>query len=145
MATLPPGADDPRFDGLETAILPEPGLDMFASLMFGLSRLVEHLDWKTTAILPVDHPLIEASTITTLANTAAPATIPTFYGKHGHPVCLARSVVENIVDGKLTGPTLREIMRSVDAIDVPVADEGIIANCNTPEALAGALEKLCSD
>jgi CTP:molybdopterin cytidylyltransferase MocA len=60
-------------------------------------------------------------------------------------VCLARSVVEAIVEGKLTGPTLREILRSVDAEDVTVDDPGVITNCNTPDALATALERLRSE
>jgi CTP:molybdopterin cytidylyltransferase MocA len=139
VATLPPGADDPGLDGLVTIALPEPGLDMFASLVFGLGRLMEHPDWRFVAILPVDHPLVSPSTVTALANATARAAIPSFNGKHGHPVCVARSVVEAIVEGKLTGPTLREILRSVDAVDVDVDDPGVITNCNTPEALATAL------
>ena len=142
VATLPPGADDPGFDGLVTVALPEPGLDMFASLVTGLGRLTEHPDWRIVAILPVDHPLVSPSTVTTLANAKARAAIPSFNGKHGHPVCLARSVVETIVEGKLTGPTLREVLRSVDAVDVAVEDSGVTTNCNTPEALATALENL---
>ena len=140
VATLPPEADEPPLDELVTVNLEESGLDMFASLVAGLSRLVEHRNWKTTVILPVDHPLVSASTITTLAIATVRATIPSFNGKHGHPVCLERSVAENIVNGTLTGPTLREVMRSVDAVDVPVADVGVISNCNSPEALAKALD-----
>ena len=139
VATLPPGADDPELNGLVTVTLPEPGLDMFASLVIGLGRLVEHPDWRIVAVLPVDHPLVRPSTVTALANATARAAIPSFNGKHGHPVCLARSVVETIVEGKLTGPTLREILRSLDAVDVDVDDPGVITNCNTPEALAAAL------
>ena len=139
MATLPPGASNPGLHTLMTVALPEPGLDMFASLVIGLGRLMDHPDWRIVAILPVDHPLVSPSTVTALANATARAAIPSFNGKHGHPVCVARSVVEAIVEGKLTGPTLREILRSVDAVDVDVDDPGVITNCNTPEALATAL------
>ena len=142
VATLPPGADDPGLDGLVTVALQRSGLDMFASLVTGLGRLMEHPDWQIVAVLPVDHPLVSPSTVTALANTTARAAIPSFNGKHGHPVCLARSVVETIVEGKLTGPTLREVLRSVDAVDVAVDDPGVTTNCNTPEALATALENL---
>jgi CTP:molybdopterin cytidylyltransferase MocA len=142
VATLPPGADDPGLDGLVTVALQKSGLDMFASLVTGLGRLMEDSDWRIVAILPVDHPLVRPSTVTALANATARAAIPSFNGKHGHPVCLARSVVETIVKGKQTGPTLREIMRSVGAVDVAVDDPGVITNCNTPEALATALENL---
>jgi len=51
-------------------------------------------------------------------------------------------VIEQILDGRLSGPTLREVMRSVDAVDVSVEDAGVVSNCNTPESLAEALENL---
>ena len=142
IATLPPGTVNPGPSGLATVVLPSSGLDMFASLVVGFRILVEHSDWQSVAVLPVDHPLVSPQTIIALSATTARAAIPSFNGKHGHPVCLERSVVENIVDGTLTGPTLREVMRSVGAVDVAVDDAGVISNCNTPEALATALENL---
>ena len=140
VATLPPGTDDPGPTGLTTVVLPSSGLDMFASLVCGLGRLVEHPDWHVVAILPVDHPLVSPRTIVALSDATVTAAVPSFNGKHGHPICLARSVAEAILDETLAGPTLREILGSVDAIDVPVDDPGIIANCNTPEALSAALQ-----
>ena len=142
VATLPPATVDPQLKGLVSAPLPEPGLDMFASLVAGLSRLANYPGWEVVSILPVDHPLISAQTVIALSNTTARATIPEFKGKHGHPVCLRRSVIEQILDGRLSGPTLREVMRSVDAVDVSVEDAGVVSNCNTPESLAEALENL---
>ena len=142
IATLPPGTVDPGPSGLATVVLPSSGLDMFASLVVGFHILVEHLDWQSVAVLPVDHPLVSPQTVIALSATTARASIPSFNGKHGHPVCLARSVVETIVEGKRTGPTLREVLRSVDAVDVAVDDPGVTTNCNTPEALATALENL---
>jgi CTP:molybdopterin cytidylyltransferase MocA len=139
VATLPPGAENPEIDDLLTVELPASGLDMFASIMAGLERVTEFPDWGKIALLPVDHPLVTARTVTTLVNTTGPAAIPSYRGKHGHPVCVARTVVERIVDGELTGPTLRDVLRSVDAVDVPVDDVGVISNCNTPAALSAAL------
>lgn len=144
VATLPPGTDDPGLDGLVTVALQKPGLDMFASLVTGLDRLIENPDWRGVAVLPVDHPLVGPNTVSALADETVRAAIPSFNGKHGHPVCLARSVAESIVGGKLIGPTLREVLRSVDAVNVAVDDLGVITNCNTPEALATALENLRS-
>lgn len=142
IATVPPGTDRTAIGVLKLVALPRAGLDMFASLLIGLRHLVDHPDWRTVAVLPVDHPLVGPSTIAALANAPARAAIPSFNGKHGHPVCLARSVAETLVDGRLTGPTLREVLRSVDAVDVAVDDPGVITNCNTPEALASALTHL---
>ena len=49
------------------------------------------------------------------------------------------SVVEKVVGGELTGPTLRDVLRIVGAVDVPIDDIGVNSNCNTPEALSAAL------
>ena len=139
VATLPPGTDDPGYDGLMAVALPTPGLDMFASIKIGLGRLMVFSEWESAALLPVDHPLVSANAVTALLNTTVPAAIPSFRGKHGHPVCLARSEAEKIVGGVLPGPTLREVLREVGAVDVEVDDPGIVSNCNTPEALRAAL------
>jgi CTP:molybdopterin cytidylyltransferase MocA len=120
-------------------------MDMFGSLRTGLSRLIETARWQKVAVLPVDHPLVKADSIITLVNTNVPAAIPSFRGKHGHPVCMDRSVVERILAGELPGPTLREVLRLVDTVDVPVDDPGVITNCNTPAALSAALRAVNSE
>ena len=142
IATVPPGTDQTAIGALSVVALPRPGLDMFASLVTGLSHLMVHANWRTVVVLPVDHPLVSPETIVALANEPARAAIPSFNGKHGHPVCLARSVAESLVDGRATGPTLREVLRSVEAIDVAVDDPGVITYCHTPEARATALARL---
>ena len=145
VATLPPGAQDPGIDGLDVLSLPEPGMDMFGSLRVGLERLVKSRSWRVVAVLPVDHPLVRPETVAELASADAPAAIPSFNGKHGHPVCLERSVAEAIVSGEATGPTLREVLHEVGAVSVPVDDSGVTANCNTPTALAEALSAANSE
>jgi CTP:molybdopterin cytidylyltransferase MocA len=142
VATLPPGAGDPGLEDLSTVVLPVPGLDMFASLKAALDRVVEFPDWTKSTLLPVDHPLITTDAVAALISVTAPAAIPSYRGKHGHPVCVARSVVEKIVGGELTGPTLRDVLRTVEAVDVPVDDIGVISNCNTPDALRAALRSV---
>ena len=142
VATLPPGSPDPQIANLEAIALEEAGLDMFGSLLVGLGRLVESPDWRVVAVLPVDHPLVGPGAVSALALTESRAVIPSFNGKHGHPVCLAREVVESMMDGELQGPTLRQVMYAVEARDLEVDDPGVVANCNTPEALAAALARL---
>ena len=139
VATLPPATEDPRIDGLEVIALPAPGMDMFGSLRAGLGRLVETPSWRVVAVLPVDHPLVRPETVIELAAVAGPAAIPSFNGKHGHPICVDREVASAIVRGELAGPTLREVLRAVGAAEVQVDDSGVVANCNTPAALAAAL------
>jgi len=139
-ATLPPGSVDPQIPGLNPLPLPEPGLDMFASLRTGLDRLIQSDDWQVLAVLPVDHPLVTAETVAALAAAEGQAVIPSYRGKHGHPIVIAREVVGSIVCGALTGPTMREVLKAVGAVDLEVDDPGVTANCNTPAALSEALK-----
>ena len=144
VATLPCGSSDPQITALEVVVLPRHGLDMFGSIRVGLARILEVAHWSSLAILPVDHPLVRSDTVTALAATPSSAAVPTFNAKRGHPVCLDRTVAEAIVSRSLPGSSLREILGSVAAVDVPVSDFAVIANCNTPEALAMALRTLHS-
>jgi CTP:molybdopterin cytidylyltransferase MocA len=144
VATLPCGSSDPQIPALNVVALPHQGLDMLGSIRVGLVRILEVARWSSLAILPVDHPLVCSDTVTALAATPSSAAVPTFNTKRGHPVCLSRTVAEAIVSRSLPGSSLREILRSVTAVDVPVGDPAVIANCNTPDALAMALRALHS-
>jgi CTP:molybdopterin cytidylyltransferase MocA len=139
VATLPPGSDDPQVRGLAVVPLPEPGLDMYASLRIGLQRLAGEEEWASVALLPVDHPLVQSETIAALARSQSAAAIPIHHGKHGHPVVIDRATAEMIASGELPGPTLREVLREIGAVDIEIDDPGAVANCNTPAALAQAL------
>ncbi len=137
MATLPRGVSGLAPDHLHTCTV-DPDLDMFSSLRLGLEQLAESSLWQRVIILPVDHPLIEAKTLRALASTSHSAAIPTYRGHHGHPITLGRGIAEKILDGRLPGPTLREILKAARAVDIEVDDPQTRANCNTPQALAEA-------
>jgi molybdenum cofactor cytidylyltransferase len=141
VATLPHGYAVDEVAGLRCLPLPEAGLDMLSSLRWGLRHLISDPGWDAIVVLPVDHPLVAVETIVKLVETGAAGAIPVHGGKHGHPVCLSRDVAEAVAREKLGGPTLRDAMRKIGAIDVPVDDPGIHANCNTPEALETHLKK----
>ena len=146
VATLPPGSCRTKIDGLEILVLPQDGLDMFASLCCGLERLAEIGSWSSVIVLPVDHPLVRVDTIRRLVKAGNPVSIPTLKNtsgknKHGHPLALVRGVAERITSGELPGPTLREVVRAVGGVDVMVDDPGVCINCNTPEVL----DQACTD
>jgi CTP:molybdopterin cytidylyltransferase MocA len=141
-ATLPHGMPVEETGGLRSLPLPEPDLDMLASMRWGLRHLISDRGWTAVILLPVDHPLITVGTIHSLVREATVAAIPVCGDKHGHPVCLGRDVAEAVARGEVGGPTLREALRAVGAVDVEVEDPGIHANCNTPEALATAWNEL---
>jgi CTP:molybdopterin cytidylyltransferase MocA len=140
VATLPHGIEIEEIGGVRSLPLPEPELDMLASIRWGLRHLISDTGWQAVVILPVDHPLVHLQTVSELASTDAPAAIPVYHGKHGHPILLSRKTAEGVARGDLGGPTLREAMKEVGAIDVPVNDAGINANCNTPETLKDSLK-----
>ena len=74
---------------------PAPERGMLSSLQCGL----EAVPTQAEAVLftPVDHPHLAASTLEQLTADFlakhAPVTVPTHDGKHGHPVCIARAVM----------------------------------------------------
>ena len=138
-ATLPPDAPGAGVPGVRPVKLPVPGLAMFESLALGAASLLADDDWESVVVVPVDHPLVRPATVRALAAADGDAAIPSFRGKHGHPVKLRRPVAEAIARGALEGPTLREVLRAVGVAVVAVDDPGVTANCNTPEALAAAL------
>jgi len=142
VATLPCGASDPEIADLVAAPLPRHDLDMFASLRVGLGKLLNAPTWSVLVILPVDHPLVSPQTIAALSAAGATAAVPTYAGKHGHPVALARSVVAAIADGSLEALNLREVVQSLRPVELAVDDPAVIANCNTPDSLARALQEV---
>jgi CTP:molybdopterin cytidylyltransferase MocA len=142
VAMLPAGTPSLRAPELQGLPLPEPGLAMFDSLKLGLEHLLADKAWGAVVVLPVDHPLVAPDSVRALASAEAEAALPSHNGKHGHPVMLSRRVAERIAAGELAGPTLREVLRAVATVDVPVDDPGVTANCNTPEALAAAWAQL---
>jgi len=139
VATLPPDSSDPEIEGLSVLSLPEPGLDMFASLRIGLRVLLESESWGRVAIHPVDHPLVRSESVAALAAVRASASMPIHSDRRGHPVVVDRSVAESITTGDIAGPTLREVLSTVGTTTVEINDPGTVANCNTPDALARAL------
>jgi len=97
---------------------------------------------RPESVSPVDHPLVAAASVASLARSDARAVIPSHKGKHGHPIVLAREVATSIVCGDLPGPTMREVLKAVEAVDLDVDDPGVTANCNTPAALSAALKTM---
>jgi CTP:molybdopterin cytidylyltransferase MocA len=140
-ATLPFGITPDEVVGVRSLPLPEAGLDMLASLRWGLRHLISDRTWGAVVVLPVDHPLAAVRTVEALTAAGAAAAIPVCGGKHGHPVCLSRQVAEGVARGEVGGSTLRDVLKCAGAVDVIVDDPGIHANCNTPEALAEHLRR----
>ena len=141
-ATLPPRHAGHELPGLRPIPLPGPGLDMLASLRWGLRHLISDASWEAVVVLPVDHPLVGPAAIRELTVVDAAAGVPSYQGKHGHPILLAREVASRVAREELAGGTLRDVLTAVGWVEVAVDDPGVVANCNTSEALRSWLERL---
>lgn len=140
-ATLPAGIDETGCHGVMALPLPRSGMDMLGSARHGLGALLNER-WDRVVIWPVDHPLVAISTIHQLAACRAALAVPTYGGARGHPISLARAAAAALVAGELRGPTLRDALSACAREDIAVDDPGVLANCNTPERLRAAIERL---
>lgn len=118
---------------------------MYSSVVSGVEAL---LPTKCGAfILPVDVPLIRASTILQLISffDSHPLRIvyPQFDGRRGHPPLVSRAILDQAV--RNAAGTLRALLLAHEAaaVDVPVADEAIHLDMDTPADFE-ALQTLAS-
>jgi molybdenum cofactor cytidylyltransferase len=78
---------------------PDPERGMLSSLQCGLEAVPPEAE--AVLFTPVDHPNLESSTLEELISRfedRAPVTVPTYQGKHGHPVMIARAPIAELLD-----------------------------------------------
>ena len=95
-------------------------------------------DTKNLIVHPVDHPLIQTSTVkallSTRQNTNAPVVIPVYRKIRGHPVLFGSEVFQELADAS-PDVGAREVVwdHNNDFKEVSTDDEGILININTHE------------
>lgn len=113
---------------------PDPDGEMLESIRLGAAALPEVAAFF---VWPVDHPAVSFATVSRLAGEARRdgVWIPTWRGRRGHPA-LVGSDFRDALARLPPGAGLRELWRArSDAVfEVDVADPGVVANVNTPEA-----------
>jgi CTP:molybdopterin cytidylyltransferase MocA len=117
---------------------PDPERGMLSSLQCGL----EVLPATTDAVMftPVDHPGIQVSTIEKLASGNAPLTIPTHGGNHGHPVCITRPLIAELLALPSSAQARDVIHRHLpEASLVEVDDAAVGIDIDDPKAYAELL------
>lgn len=96
-------------------------------------------DATAAVVLPVDHPLVRPETVGMLLAThaARPDALvrPTHRGRPGHPTLFPRTVWRALLDDTLPRGA-RSVVDEPDTatLDIPVEDEGILIDIDTPEA-----------
>ena len=113
---------------------PHYDVGMYSSIQVGIASLAPVVE--ACFLLPVDIPLLRASTIAALAAThaAAPAAViyPTFRGQRGHPPLIRRDLFAEILAGNGEGG-LRALLLRHQAAEVAVADEAILLDMDAPD------------
>ncbi len=118
---------------------PDPERGMLSSLQCGLAEVPQGAE--AVLFTPVDHPSLRSATIEKLAADfrahRAPVTIPTYQGRHGHPVCIARPPIAELLALPATSQASEVIHRyRGETVYVEVDDAGVTADVDDPEAYA---------
>ncbi len=109
--------------------------EMFTSVKVGLGGLKQ--DAEAFFVLPVDIPLVKAQTLQWLMGGSAKDThqimYPTFLGERGHPPLISRHYARELMTWAGKGG-LKGFLEQYDhnSRDVPVFDEGILMDMDTP-------------
>ncbi|MGI8743204.1 MAG: nucleotidyltransferase family protein [Bryobacteraceae bacterium] len=125
------------------AINPDPERGMLSSLQCGLQELP-----STSAgvvFTPVDYPAIRSATveriIAAFRSHACDVVIPVCGEIHGHPVCVSRRVIHDLLKLPVTAQARDTIRQYRDrTVFVEVEDPGITADVDTPEDYQRSLE-----
>jgi molybdenum cofactor cytidylyltransferase len=125
------------------AVNPDPDRGMLSSLQCGLALVPAA---SAAMFLPVDQPNIEASTIETLAARfradRAPVAVPTYLGEHGHPVCIARQLIDELLALPPAAKASDVIHRHVaGTVYVAVSDPAVVTDVDDPAAYADLLAR----
>ena len=116
---------------------PNPEQGQLSSLLTGLESLAARRDVQGVLVVPVDIPMVQASTVTHVVDAwkriRAPIVRPAVGARHGHPVLFDRAIFD-----ELRAAPLNEGARAVvhaharEVVDVPVTDDGCLVDVDTP-------------
>ena len=117
---------------------PDPERGMLSSLQCG-TGIPACVGSDAILFTPVDHPNIEAPTVQILADAffthRAPVTVPVYQGRKGHPVCISRDVIQELLALPPTADT-GEVIRAHKIRRVEVDDPGVVSDIDDPQAYA---------
>jgi molybdenum cofactor cytidylyltransferase len=121
---------------------PDPERGMLSSLQCGLRVLAA--DTEAVMFTPVDHPNLQPATIEKLAAQfqaqRAPVIVPTYDGRHGHPVCIARALANELLalpPSAMASDVIHKYVSQTSYIEV--SDAAVTTDVDDPEAYAGLL------
>jgi molybdenum cofactor cytidylyltransferase len=121
---------------------PDPERGMLSSLHCGLEALPAETD--AVMFTPVDHPNLQPATLRRLVAQfqaeRAPVIVPTYEGRHGHPVCIARALANELLalpPSAMASDVIHKYASRTSYIEVN--DPAVTTDVDDPEAYAGLL------
>ncbi len=102
------------------------GEGMFSSVLLGVSRTTEDF-----FVLPGDCPFVSASTYRSLLDGKASVRVPSFQGKTGHPLFVAKALKTTLL-GEPRGSTLMTFRNRHNYEIIKVDDPAILTDIDTP-------------
>ncbi|MGA3161992.1 MAG: DVU_1551 family NTP transferase [Terracidiphilus sp.] len=121
--------------GARCVLNPHFELGMFSSISAGSRALAGWIE--AVFVLPADIPLVRPYTIRQMASAFASRragiVYPVFAERRGHPPLIARKILDEAAEEGVAG-TLSDLLarHESEAIDLPVADQGIHMDMDTP-------------
>lgn len=130
-------------NGAAVVVNPAPDRGQFSSLQIGL-REVLNRGRDAAMVTLVDRPPVGAATVERLCNAFSDAVsrykwlvVPEYAGKHGHPIVLAREMIEAFLRAPATASARDIEHQNQEHIEyVEVDDPLVVVNINTPEEYA---------
>lgn len=121
--------------GARCVLNPDFQQGMYSSVRVGTQALTPGVDG--CFVLPVDIPLVRASTLQHLASAFVDSgkriIYPVFQAERGHPPLIARSILNETLIQDPNGPLFALLARhEEESLDVQVADEAIHLDMDTP-------------
>lgn len=122
---------------------PDPERGMLSSLQCGLAVLRDQCD--AVVFTPVDYPRIQSSTVVALVRewraTRSPVVQPVYANRRGHPVLIARNVIDEILAAPREAQA-RDVIQQFHAEtrSVLVDDDGILTDVDDPDSYRALVE-----
>jgi molybdenum cofactor cytidylyltransferase len=125
----------------------QPDLGMLSSILIGVAALTETS--LAAFVLPADMPMVKPSTIRLLSHvfisSGESVVRPTFRGRRGHPPLVSLACFDGSVSPQMEGGLGAVIAREKDVTDLPVLDEGILWDMDTPEEYSRMAAKISGE
>jgi len=127
------------------AVNPEPERGQLSSLQCGLRKVPA--DCHGVLYLPVDYPMVRASTVGKIVEAARDAEsetviAPQVLGRHGHPVYVARELIPEFLELPAEATARDVIHRWRHRTGyIEVDDGGVVRDIDDPEAYRQLLEE----